>query len=30
MNWVEVPAGKYSILQGKDKKSHCQIEISVK
>ncbi|KAI0305911.1 DNA polymerase family B-domain-containing protein [Multifurca ochricompacta] len=30
MNWIEVPAGKYSILKGKDKKSHCQIEFSVK
>ncbi|PIL25090.1 hypothetical protein GSI_12979 [Ganoderma sinense ZZ0214-1] len=30
MNWIEVPAGKYSILQGKAKKSHCQIELSVR
>lgn len=30
MNWVEVPAGKYKILQDKDKKSHCQLEIAVR
>jgi DNA polymerase delta subunit 1 len=30
MNWIEVPAGKYSLLKGKDKKSHCQIELSVR
>ncbi|GJE91144.1 delta DNA polymerase [Phanerochaete sordida] len=30
MNWVEVPAGKYKILQEKDKKSHCQLEIAVR
>ncbi len=30
MNWIEVPAGKYTLLKGKDKKSHCQIELSVK
>ncbi|KAJ6624961.1 DNA polymerase family B-domain-containing protein [Mycena sp. CBHHK59/15] len=29
MNWIEVPAKKYSILSGKSKKSHCQLEISV-
>lgn len=30
MNWIEVPAGKYSLLKGKEKKSHCQIELSVR
>jgi hypothetical protein len=30
MNWIEVPAGKYSLLKGKDKKSHCQIELYVR
>jgi hypothetical protein len=30
MNWIEVPPGKYSLLKGKDKKSHCQIELSVR
>lgn len=30
MNWIEVPAGKYSLLKGKAKKSHCQIELSVR
>ncbi|KAK7031378.1 DNA polymerase [Favolaschia claudopus] len=30
MNWIEVPAGKYTIHEGKQKKSHCQLEISVK
>ncbi|KAI0255835.1 DNA polymerase family B-domain-containing protein, partial [Lactifluus subvellereus] len=30
MNWIEVPAGKYTLLKSKDKKSHCQIELSVK
>ena len=30
MNWLEVPAGKYTLLKGKDKKSHCQIELSVR
>ncbi|KAJ6581215.1 DNA polymerase family B-domain-containing protein [Mycena capillaripes] len=30
MNWIEVPAKKYRILSGKDKKSHCQLEIDVK
>ncbi|KAF7356852.1 DNA polymerase [Mycena venus] len=29
MNWIEVPAKKYTILSGKDKKSHCQLEINV-
>ncbi|EKM50426.1 uncharacterized protein PHACADRAFT_104509 [Phanerochaete carnosa HHB-10118-sp] len=30
MNWVELPAGGYTIMQEKDKKSHCQLEVSVK
>ena len=30
MNWIEVAAGKYKLLSGKDKKSHCQIELSVR
>lgn len=30
MNWIEVPAGKYSLLKGKDKKSNCQIELYVR
>ncbi|KAJ7089671.1 DNA polymerase family B-domain-containing protein [Mycena belliarum] len=30
MNWIEVPAKKYTFLSEKAKKSHCQIEISVK
>ena len=30
MNWIEVPAGKYSLLEGKAKKSHCQIELVVR
>ncbi|KAH9995602.1 delta DNA polymerase [Russula vinacea] len=30
MNWLEVPAGKYKLLKGKDKKSQCQIELSVR
>ncbi|KAH9940939.1 DNA polymerase family B-domain-containing protein [Epithele typhae] len=30
MNWIEVPAGQYELLNGKDKKSQCQIELSVK
>lgn len=30
MNWIEVPSGKYSLLKGKDRKSHCQIELSVR
>lgn len=30
MNWIEVPAGKYSLLKGNSKKSHCQIELSVR
>ena len=30
MNWLEFPAGKYSLLKGKDKKSQCQIELSIR
>ncbi|KAH9967292.1 DNA polymerase family B-domain-containing protein [Russula dissimulans] len=30
MNWIEVPPGKYTLLKGKEKKSHCQIEFSVR
>lgn len=30
MNWIEVPAGKYKLLTGKNKKSHCQIELNVR
>ncbi|KAH9852052.1 DNA polymerase family B-domain-containing protein [Lenzites betulinus] len=30
MNWIEVPAGQYTIVQGKEKRSRCQIELSVK
>jgi hypothetical protein len=30
MNWIEVPPGKYKLLKGKERKSHCQIELSVK
>ncbi|KZV72219.1 hypothetical protein PENSPDRAFT_751123 [Peniophora sp. CONT] len=29
MNWIEVPAGKYKLLTGKDKLSLCQIELRV-
>jgi len=30
MNWIEIPAGKYSVLKAKEKKSQCQIELSVR
>ncbi|TFY72913.1 hypothetical protein EVG20_g104 [Dentipellis fragilis] len=30
MNWIEVPAGKYALIEGNKKKSHCQIELEVK
>ena len=30
MNWIEIPAGQYTLLEGKDRKSHCQIELSVR
>jgi len=29
MNWIEVPANKYTIRKDRQK-SHCQLEISVK
>ena len=28
MNWVELPKGSWSFV--KDKKSHCQLEVSVR
>lgn len=30
MNWIEIPAGKYTLLKGKAKKSSCQIELLVR
>ncbi|KAH0582948.1 DNA-directed DNA polymerase delta [Termitomyces sp. 'cryptogamus'] len=30
MNWIEVPAGKYHLLSGEKKRSHCQIEFNVR
>ncbi|KAF7973956.1 hypothetical protein HWV62_13918 [Athelia sp. TMB] len=30
MNWIEVPAGKYTILTDKGKRSGCQIELSMR
>ena len=30
MNWIEVPAGQYTILEGKNKRSRCQIELAVR
>jgi DNA polymerase delta subunit 1 len=30
MNWVEVPASKYTVLHGGDKWSHCQLEVMLK
>ena len=30
MNWIEVPAGKYMLHKGNNKKSQCQIELPVK
>ncbi|TEB29100.1 delta DNA polymerase [Coprinellus micaceus] len=29
MNWIEVPAGKYTLVDGPKKKTTCQIEIDV-
>ncbi|EJT46496.1 hypothetical protein A1Q1_04928 [Trichosporon asahii var. asahii CBS 2479] len=29
MNWVEVPAGKYSVLRGSEKRSRCQLEFTM-
>ncbi|WVR03623.1 hypothetical protein IAU60_000616 [Kwoniella sp. DSM 27419] len=28
MNWVEIPGGQYELLEGSNKKSRCQIEVS--
>lgn len=28
MNWIEFPLGKYEVLDGKNKRSLCQIEVS--
>ncbi|WRT63862.1 uncharacterized protein IL334_000787 [Kwoniella shivajii] len=28
MNWVEIKGGRYELLEGKDKRSRCQIEVS--
>lgn len=30
MNWIEVPAGKYTIRTNNNKTSNCQIEIDMK
>lgn len=30
MNWIEIPAGKYTLLKGRAKKSSCQIELLVR
>lgn len=30
MNWIEVPAGSYTLIPEDKKKSHCQIELSVR
>ncbi|TFY53620.1 hypothetical protein EVJ58_g9353 [Rhodofomes roseus] len=30
MNWIEVPAGSYKLTPESKKKSHCQIELSVR
>lgn len=30
MNWIEVPAGAYKLLEGNSKKSSCQIEFTVR
>lgn len=27
MNWVQVTAGRYQVLEGKDKRSLCQYEV---
>jgi DNA polymerase delta subunit 1 len=29
MNWIEVPAGKYTLIDQAKKKTTCQIEIDV-
>jgi len=28
MNWVELPAGRYEVIDGKEKRSLCQLEAS--
>jgi DNA polymerase delta subunit 1 len=30
MNWIEIPAGKYSLTPNEKKRSHCQIELNVR
>ncbi|KAF8661353.1 hypothetical protein AX16_001448 [Volvariella volvacea WC 439] len=30
MNWLEVSAGNYQVVDGKDKKSNCQLELTFK
>ncbi|TXT04989.1 hypothetical protein VHUM_03809 [Vanrija humicola] len=27
MNWVEAPAGRYEVVHGSEKRSHCQLEV---
>ena len=30
MNWVELPPGSYKIASEDEKRSHCQLEVSVR
>ncbi|PFH51036.1 hypothetical protein AMATHDRAFT_75228 [Amanita thiersii Skay4041] len=30
MNWIEVPAGKYKVVSEENRKTHCQLEITMK
>ncbi|KAJ3576454.1 hypothetical protein NP233_g410 [Leucocoprinus birnbaumii] len=30
MNWIEVPAGQYRLIQGQSKRSNCQIELHMR
>ncbi|TRM65265.1 DNA polymerase family B-domain-containing protein [Schizophyllum amplum] len=30
MNWIEIPAGKYSLVKDDRKKSQCQIEVNIR
>lgn len=30
MNWIEVPAGKYKLITGQQKRSQCQIELHMR
>jgi DNA polymerase delta subunit 1 len=30
MNWVEIKGDKYELMEGKDKRSLCQIEVACK